>query len=36
LAEYEAFSQEWVERAIQQLLMRGYLYEVDEHLFVTP
>jgi hypothetical protein len=36
LADHEAFDQSRAERAIHQLLMRGYLYEVDEHLFVTP
>jgi hypothetical protein len=36
LADYEAFSQKRAERAIHQLLMRGYLYEVEGQLFVTP
>jgi hypothetical protein len=36
LADHEAFSQELAEQAIHQLLMKGYLYEVDGHLFVTP
>jgi hypothetical protein len=36
LADQEAFDQSRAERAIHQLLMRGYLYEVDEQLFVTP
>jgi hypothetical protein len=36
LATHEAFDESRAERAIHQLLMRGYLYEVEEHLFVTP
>jgi hypothetical protein len=36
LLDNEAFDQSRAERAIHQLLMRGYLYEVEEHLFVTP
>jgi hypothetical protein len=36
LANHEAFSQERAERAIHQLLMRGYLYEVEGELYVTP
>lgn len=36
LVDHEAFSQERAERAIHQLLMRGYLYDVEGKLFVTP
>ena len=35
LVDHEAFDQSRAERAIHQLLMRGYLYKVDEYLFVT-
>lgn len=36
LVDHDGFDQARAERAIHQLLMRGYLYEVDGHLFVTP
>ena len=36
LVDHETFSQKRAERAIHQLLMRGYLYEVEGQLFVTP
>ncbi|EMA56629.1 hypothetical protein [Halococcus thailandensis] len=35
LVDDEAFSHKQAERAIHQLLMRGYLYEVEGQLFVT-
>ena len=36
LIDHEAFDQGRAEQAVHQLLMRGYLYEVEGQLFVTP
>lgn len=36
LCDDDTFDRARAEQAIHQLLMRGYLYEVDEQLFVTP
>lgn len=32
----DEFTDTHAEQALHQLLMRGYLYEVEDHLFVTP
>ena len=36
LLKHETFDQDRADRAIHQLLMRGYFYKAGEHLFVTP
>lgn len=36
LLEEGDFVEDDAEYAVEQLLLRGYLYEVDDELFVTP